>query len=78
MADRKFDLTIWKLMPVLDDSHISSSLRILAKDFAGFEAGSLERQREMFGLSGAGHTVGYITGTYEHVTPPLFGNLKLS
>jgi hypothetical protein len=57
MPYRELDLTVWKLPPVFDDSHVSG-FRESIEDFAGLQASGTDRQREFLGRLGAGHRGG--------------------
>ena len=56
MSDRKFDLTVGKLSPLLDDWQESALWR-LADNFAGFATSGVERQRMDFQLPTVEHPV---------------------
>src|SRR6202790_4490637 len=68
VAQRKLDLTVGKLPPVLDDRRIIS-LRRLIEDLAGFAAGCIDGQLEYLWLY-AGYSGCQITGAERHGGPP--------
>jgi len=68
---RKLDLAVGKLPPVFDYGG-GTGLRKLIEDFAGLETGSCDRQREYLRRRRAGHSICQITGTKQHVAPPVY------
>jgi len=70
---RKFDLTVGKLPPLLDDWREAALWR-LVDNFAGFAASCVERQRKDLQRPTVRHPVCQITGTNEHVGTPKLVN----
>src|ERR1700730_18650395 len=68
VAQRKLDLTVGKLPPVLDDRRVIS-LRRLIEDLAGFAAGCMDGHLEYYWRC-ACYTAWPITGAGRHVGPP--------
>jgi hypothetical protein len=73
MPDRKFNLSIRKLPPLLDYWR-EAALRRLVDNFAGFATSGLEGQRKCLRLPLAGNPVCQITGTNKHVGTPKLVN----
>ena len=66
MPYRKFNLTVGKLSPILDDWY-ETVLRKLIDNFAGFAASGVNRQPKYFRLLPVRHPVCQIVRMNEHV-----------
>jgi hypothetical protein len=73
MPDRKFNLTVGKLSPVLNGWRETTSRRLI-DDFAGFAASGVEGQRKCLWPLLAGHPACQLTGANEHVGTPKLVN----
>jgi hypothetical protein len=78
MPDRKFDLTVGQLPPLLNDCQKAALWR-LADNFARFAPSRVEGQRKFLNLMRVRYLVCQITRTNKHVgTPALAGDLIAS
>jgi hypothetical protein len=73
MPDRKFNLTVGKLSPVLNGWRETTPRRLI-DDFAGFAASRVEGQRKCLWPLLAGHPACQLTGANEHVGTPKLVN----
>jgi hypothetical protein len=69
VPDPKFDLTVGKLSPLLNDWQ-EAALWKLDDNLAGFATSGVERQRMNFHLLAVTHSVGKITRADEHFGTP--------